>query len=31
MFAFVGYIAQANGVHWPWAMTKAGDAFPTVS
>jgi hypothetical protein len=29
MFAFVGYCAQANGVHWPWAMTKAGDAFPT--
>uniref|UniRef100_A0A7S2BI22 Plastid light harvesting protein n=1 Tax=Octactis speculum TaxID=3111310 RepID=A0A7S2BI22_9STRA len=29
MFAFVGYCAQANGVHWPWPMTMAGDAFPT--
>jgi hypothetical protein len=29
MFAFVGYCAQANGVHWPWKMTLAGDAFPT--
>ena len=30
MFAFVGYCAQANGIHWPWAMTKAGDMFPSV-
>lgn len=29
MFAFVGYCAQANGAHWPWKMTMAGDDFPT--
>jgi len=27
MAAFVGYIVQSN-FHWPWAMTRAGDAFP---
>ena len=28
MFAFVGYIATANGWHWPWAMTLDGTPFP---
>lgn len=28
MAAFVGYIAQSNGVHFPWAMTTAGEPFP---
>lgn len=30
MFAFVGYCVQSN-VHWPWAMTTAGDSFPATS
>jgi len=29
MFAFVGYIAHANGVKWPWAMQMDGTPFPT--
>lgn len=28
MFAFVGYLATANGVHFPWAMTMDGTMFP---
>ena len=28
MAAFVGYCVQSNFV-WPWAMTKAGDSFPS--
>lgn len=28
MFAFVGYIAVANGIHFPWAMTLDGTPFP---
>lgn len=31
MFAFVGYCAQANGVHWSWPMTLSGEPFPTMS
>ena len=31
MFAFVGYCAQSNGVHWPWAMTMDGQPFPTMA
>merc|ERR1719464_868066 len=29
MFAFVGYIAHANGVKFPWAMQLDGSPFPT--
>jgi len=28
MFAFVGYIAHANGFKWPWAMQLDGTPFP---
>jgi len=28
MAAFVGYLVQAGGFHWPWAMTLAGSQFP---
>ena len=28
MAAFVGYCVQSNFV-WPWAMTQAGDSFPS--
>jgi len=31
MFAFVGYVAQANGAHWPWPMTFEGTPFPSSS
>jgi len=29
MFAFVGYIAHANGFKFPWAMQMDGSPFPT--
>jgi len=29
MAAFVGYCLQSNW-HWPWPMTTAGDAFPSI-
>merc|ERR1719282_600142 len=28
MAAFVGYCVQSN-FHWPWAMTRAGEPFPS--
>ena len=27
MAAFSGYVVQANGFHWPWAMTMDGRSF----
>jgi len=31
MFAFVGFIVHANGIHFPWSMTMDGEPFPQVS
>lgn len=28
MFAFVGYIAQSNGAHFPWPISTDGSPFP---
>jgi len=31
MAAFVGYIVQANGIHWPWALTLEGLSHADIS
>merc|ERR1719199_1525400 len=31
MFAFVGYIVQANGIHWPWNIQTDGLSFGDIS
>ena len=31
MFAFVGYVVQSNGVHWPWAIESSGLSFGDLS
>jgi hypothetical protein len=31
MLAFVGYIVQANGLHWPWAVDYNGLTFGDIS
>ena len=31
MFAFVGFVAQANGIHFPWALNAEGVSFGDIS
>merc|ERR1719326_2456126 len=31
MFGFVGYIVQANGIHWPWNLERSGLSFGDIS
>jgi len=31
MFAFVGYIAQANGAYWPWLLSLDGTKFADIA
>merc|ERR1719261_1447580 len=31
MFAFVGYVVQSNGIHWPWNIESSGLSFADIS